>query len=129
MIKVSVCQHRRHKRWESNHYVRRSPGVGDAMRSRILAWELPWTEEPGGLISLKKIKNYKYKKKYDSINVVSFEMLNGTFEIQFCNYYSKFSPSLTHIRTVLSGFFLGIYLWDNISSSCTVHRSFFYFNF
>ena len=27
----------------------RSPGEGVATRSSILAWEMPWTGEPGGL--------------------------------------------------------------------------------
>ena len=27
----------------------RSPGGGHAMDSSILAWRIPWTEEPGGL--------------------------------------------------------------------------------
>ena len=27
----------------------RSPGEGNATRSSILAWEILWTEEPGGL--------------------------------------------------------------------------------
>ena len=27
----------------------RSPGGGNAAHSSILAWEIPWTEEPGGL--------------------------------------------------------------------------------
>ena len=30
----------------------RSPGEGDGNHSRILAWEIPWTEEPGGLQSV-----------------------------------------------------------------------------
>ena len=29
----------------------RSPGGGNAIHSGILAWEVPWTEEPGGLQS------------------------------------------------------------------------------
>ena len=29
----------------------RSPGGGNGNRSKILAWEIPWTEEPGGLQS------------------------------------------------------------------------------
>ena len=29
-----------------------SPGEGNAIHSRILAWEMPWTEEPGGLQSM-----------------------------------------------------------------------------
>ena len=27
----------------------RSPGEGNGYHSSILAWEIPWTEEPGGL--------------------------------------------------------------------------------
>ena len=30
----------------------RSPGEGMANQSSILAWEIPWTEEPGGLQSM-----------------------------------------------------------------------------
>ena len=31
---------------------RRSPGGGNGNHSSILAWEIPWTEEPGGLQSM-----------------------------------------------------------------------------
>ena len=30
----------------------RSPGEGMATHSSILAWKIPWTEEPGGLQSM-----------------------------------------------------------------------------
>ena len=30
----------------------RSPGVGNGNHSSLLAWESPWTEEPGGLQSM-----------------------------------------------------------------------------
>ena len=30
----------------------RSPGGGHAIHSSILAWRIPWTEEPGGLQSI-----------------------------------------------------------------------------
>ena len=30
----------------------RSPGEGHATHSSILAWKIPWTEEPGGLQSM-----------------------------------------------------------------------------
>ena len=30
----------------------RSPGEGNATHSSILVWEIPWTEEPGGLQSM-----------------------------------------------------------------------------
>ena len=29
----------------------KSPGVGNGTHSSILAWKIPWTEEPGGLQS------------------------------------------------------------------------------
>ena len=31
----------------------RSPGGGNATHTSILAWEIPWTEEPGGLQSMR----------------------------------------------------------------------------
>ena len=30
----------------------RSPGEGNGNCSSIRAWEIPWTEEPGGLLSM-----------------------------------------------------------------------------
>ena len=30
----------------------RSPGGGSATRSSVLAWRIPWTEEPGGVWSI-----------------------------------------------------------------------------
>ena len=30
----------------------RSPGVGNGNHSSILAWKIPWREEPGGLQSI-----------------------------------------------------------------------------
>ena len=30
----------------------RSPGEGMTIHSSILAWEIPWTKEPGGLLSM-----------------------------------------------------------------------------
>ena len=30
----------------------RSPGVGKATHFSVLAWEIPWAEEPGGLSSM-----------------------------------------------------------------------------
>ena len=30
----------------------RSPGEGMATHSNILAWRIPWTEDPGGLLSI-----------------------------------------------------------------------------
>jgi len=38
----------------------RSPGIGNATCSSILAWKIPWTEEPGGLQSMgmQRVRNY-----------------------------------------------------------------------
>ena len=38
----------------------RSPGEGNATHCSILAWEIPWTEEPGGLqfMGLQRIGHY-----------------------------------------------------------------------
>ena len=30
----------------------RSPGVGNGNHSSVLAWKIPWTEVPGGLLSV-----------------------------------------------------------------------------
>ena len=34
------------------HQWGRPPGEGMAIHSRVLAWRTPWTEEPGGLLSI-----------------------------------------------------------------------------
>ena len=34
----------------------RPPGGGDGNHSSVLAWEIPWIEEPGGLQSIKSQK-------------------------------------------------------------------------
>ena len=35
----------------------RDPGVGNATHSTLLAWEIPWTEEPGELQSMRSQKS------------------------------------------------------------------------
>ena len=48
----SVCQYRRCKRHGFYSWVRDDPLEKEmATHSSILAWEIPWTEEPGGLQS------------------------------------------------------------------------------
>ena len=37
----------------------RSPGEGMATHSSILAWRIPWTEEPGGLQSMSEVPSCK----------------------------------------------------------------------
>ena len=36
----------------------RSPGEGDATHSTVLAWEISWTKEPSGLLSMGLKKNW-----------------------------------------------------------------------
>ena len=49
--KEPACQCRRHKRCRFNLWVRKIPWRRSWQPS-ILAWEIPWTEEPGGLQSV-----------------------------------------------------------------------------
>ena len=50
--KDCACQCRRHKRCGFNPWVKKIPLEKKmAIHSRILAWEIPWTEEPSGLQS------------------------------------------------------------------------------
>ena len=50
--KESACQCRRCERHGSISGSRRSPGEGNGNHFSILAWKIPWTEEPGRLQSL-----------------------------------------------------------------------------
>jgi len=48
--KEPACQCMRCKRYEFDPWVRKTPWRGGrGTHSSILAWRLPWTEEPGGL--------------------------------------------------------------------------------
>ena len=50
--KEPPCQCRRCNRHEFNPLLGRCPGGGHGTHSNILAWRIPWTEEPGGLESI-----------------------------------------------------------------------------
>ena len=51
--KESACLCRRHKRCGFNPWVGKIPLEKEmTTHSSILAWRIPWTEEPGGLQSL-----------------------------------------------------------------------------
>ena len=39
----------------------RAPGGGKVTHSSILSWEIPWTEEPGGLLSLARKESDRTK--------------------------------------------------------------------
>ena len=52
-----ICQGSRHKRWGFDPHQRvglENPlGVGMTTHSSMLTWRIPWTEEPGGLQSMR----------------------------------------------------------------------------
>ena len=53
VVKKPTCQCRRCKRVEFDPWVRKIPLEEEmATHSNILAWRIPWTEEPGGLQSM-----------------------------------------------------------------------------
>ena len=48
-----ACQCRRHKKMRVRSLGLEDPlEEGKAVRSSILAWRIPWTEKPGGLLSM-----------------------------------------------------------------------------
>ena len=49
--KEPACQCRRHKRHQFNPWVGKIPWR--KTHSSFLAWRIPWTEEPGGLQSMR----------------------------------------------------------------------------
>ena len=50
--KEPACQCRRHKRCGFNSWVGKILEKRMATQPSILAWRIPWTEEPGGLESM-----------------------------------------------------------------------------
>ena len=69
-----------------------------ATHSSILAWEIPWTEEPGGLhlgsqrgtrLRIKHIQHTKQKVLIKTPNFLSFSF-NGVQSIQDPNIYDIF---------------------------------------
>ena len=58
---------------------RRSPGEGNATHSSILAWEIPWTEEPGGLQSVgsQRIRHDLVTEHALSAQAIKWTMENG----------------------------------------------------
>ena len=47
--KEPACQCRRHETWVRSLGQEDPLETGMVTQSRILAWRIPWTEEPGGL--------------------------------------------------------------------------------
>ena len=47
---VHACQYRRHKKFRFNPWVGNALDGVTATHSSILAWRIPWTEDPGELV-------------------------------------------------------------------------------
>ena len=60
--KEPTCQCRRRKRHRFYPWLGRSPGGGHATHSSILAWRMPWTEDPGGLQSIASHSQIQLKR-------------------------------------------------------------------
>ena len=56
--KEAACQGRRHKRCRSNLGLEDPLEEGMAIHSSFLAWKIPRTEEPGGLLSMESQKSW-----------------------------------------------------------------------
>ena len=57
----------------------RLPGVEMAIHSNIFAWEIPWTEEPGGLQSMGSQSWMDMTEHVRTHMVVLFFKFQGTF--------------------------------------------------
>ena len=60
----------------------RSPGVGNGNHSSILAWKIPWTEEPGGLQSL---------AAFIIVSIFYFNPSNSCVVVSYCGFNLHFS--------------------------------------
>ena len=54
----------------------RSPGEGNATHSSILAWEIPWTEKPGGLQSM-GLQTVRHDLATEHACKISYNSLNS----------------------------------------------------
>ena len=72
----------------------RSPGEGNATHSGILAWEIPWTEEPGGLQSIGP-QRARHDWSKVAHGTYSFKSSSDFFENWLCLTF--FAPSVFHI--------------------------------
>ena len=81
-----------------------------ANHSSILAWRIPWTEEPGGLQSIGP-----QRVRYDWSNLASMQRIHkgiprkGKSQIRNQEWARKFETNLEHIRTWAIRFLALIY--------------------
>ena len=67
-----------------------SPGGGHGNHSSILAWRIPWTEEPGGLQSIVSQSQIQLKRlSMHTQNVTSFSFTVHDFFLEYIWAFNK----------------------------------------
>ena len=92
----------------------RSPGGGKATHSNILAWRIPWTEEPGGLQSmeLQRVRHdwshdWRWLAPQPEVIISDFRMQNSGLCSQLwvlganTGKLKKIPPSVLHYRAIV----------------------------
>ena len=76
----------------------RSPGGGIATHFSILAWRIPWTEEPDGLVRIRRLEHsiapkHKHKFLYLYLSMILLFLSDTSF---------SFQCSLLKVKTTVS---------------------------
>ena len=86
----------------------RSPGGGHGNHSGILAWEIPWTEEPGGLCSPRGCREYDMT---EWLTHTHSHTHIRTMYFPHC-YSTEYPLSLPKGRLWTSSWALRLYIWS-----------------
>ena len=108
--KESTCQCKRWKRHGFHPRVGKSPRGGNANHSTILAWEIPWTEEPVGLQSIGSQKSQTQVRRLSTHTCLGClhllcQTINGAFNLR---NYGLWGENAT----------FSLYFFDNFVSLC-----------
>ena len=68
----------------------RSPGEGNGYHFCILAWRIPWTEEPGGLQSMGLLQRVGHESTTNTF-------VNGVQPLKIVNHYILYICNLSNI--------------------------------
>ena len=84
-----------------------SPGEGNATHSSILAWKVPWAEEPGGLqfIGSKKVRHDLATKQqqFSLVQICLFSVSSNMLESNNTNRKYNYDLYLNKLRGGASG--------------------------
>ena len=91
--------------------LRRCPGIGNATHSSILAWKIPWTEEPGRLQSM---GSQRVKHDWAQVWLLKFEKLKVNYIVSYLliiDLNSRFSLAFVlYLMTSNNIFFTQIFI-------------------